>query len=88
MAHMTETDEHELIDMGWWKTSAATTEWAQFLGREDAVATAELRASTYAGRPWGLGFRDGGRYAIWSKLDTRTPADRRSSKNRNSCRGG
>jgi hypothetical protein len=53
MAHMTGTDEHELIDMRWWKTSAATAEWAQFLGREDAVVTAQLRASTYAGRPFG-----------------------------------
>ena len=53
MAHMTRTDEHELIDMRWWKTNTATAEWAQFLDREDAVATAELRASTYAGRPFG-----------------------------------
>jgi len=50
---MTGTDEHELIDMRWWKTGAATAEWAQFLGREDAAATAGLRASTYAGRPFG-----------------------------------
>jgi hypothetical protein len=53
MAHMTGTDEHELIDIRWWKTGAATAEWAQFLGREDAAATAGLRASTYAGRPFG-----------------------------------
>ena len=52
-AHMTGTDEHELIDMRWWKTNAATAECAQFLGREDAVVTAQLRASTYAGRPFG-----------------------------------
>ena len=53
MAHVTGTGDHELIDMRWWKTSAATAEWAQFLGREDAVVTAQLRASTYAGRPFG-----------------------------------
>jgi putative transposase len=53
LAHMTGTDEHELIDMRWWKANAVAAEWAQFLCREDAVATAELRARTYAGRPFG-----------------------------------
>jgi putative transposase len=52
-AHVTGTDQDELIDMGWWKTSAASAEWAQCLSREDTVATAELRASTHAGRPFG-----------------------------------
>jgi putative transposase len=53
IAHVTGTDEDGLIDMGWWKTNAAVAEWAQFLSGEDAVATAELRASTHAGRPFG-----------------------------------
>jgi hypothetical protein len=52
VAHITATDEDELVDMRWWETSAAA-EWSQLLGSEDAVATAELRASTYAGRPFG-----------------------------------
>jgi putative transposase len=53
VAHITGKDEHELVDMRWWETSAAAAEWSQLLGSEDAVATAELRASTYAGRPFG-----------------------------------
>jgi putative transposase len=53
IAHVTGTDEDGLIDMEWWKANGAVAEWADVLRCEDAVASSELRASTYAGRPFG-----------------------------------
>ena len=53
VAHLTEEDEFQLIDMRWWETSSVKKEWPQFLNRHDSDAVAALRASTYAGRPFG-----------------------------------
>jgi putative transposase len=52
-AHLRETDEFELIDMRWWEASGAKKEWPQLLNCDDSDAVAALRASTYAGRPFG-----------------------------------
>jgi hypothetical protein len=52
-AHLRETDEFQLIDMRWWEASGAKKEWPQLLNCDDSGAVAALRASTYAGRPFG-----------------------------------
>jgi hypothetical protein len=53
VAHLTATDESQLMDMGWWGASGAQNDWPKFLDCEDSDAVAALRASTYAGRPFG-----------------------------------
>jgi putative transposase len=53
VAHLTETDEFELIDMRWWRASGVQKEWSKFLDCDDSDEVAALRASTYAGRPFG-----------------------------------
>ena len=53
VAHLTEADEFQLIDMRWWEANGVKKEWPQFLDCDDSDAVAALRASTYAGRPFG-----------------------------------
>ena len=53
VAHLTEADEFELIDMRWWRGSGVRKEWPKFLNCDDADVVVGLRASTYAGRPFG-----------------------------------
>jgi putative transposase len=53
VAHLTENDSFELIDMGWWRSSSAQTAWPHLLKCDDSDQSAALRASTYAGRPFG-----------------------------------
>jgi putative transposase len=53
VAHLTEVDEFQLIDMEWWETSGVKKEWPRLLNCDDSDAVAVLRASTYAGRPFG-----------------------------------
>jgi len=52
VAHLTEADEFQLIDMRWWEASGVKKEWPQLLDCDDSDAVAALRA-TYAGRPFG-----------------------------------
>lgn len=52
-AHLTGADEFRLIDMRWWEASGAKKEWPLLLGCDDSDAVTALRASTYAGRPFG-----------------------------------
>jgi putative transposase len=52
-AHLTKVDEFELIDMQWWGASGLQTEWQEILDCGDREDGAVLRASTYAGRPFG-----------------------------------
>jgi hypothetical protein len=51
VAHPTEAEEFQLIDMRWWETSGVKREWPQLLNFDDSDAVADLRASTYVGRP-------------------------------------
>jgi putative transposase len=53
VAHLTEKDEFQLIDMRWWEATGAQKEWPRLLDCEDTGQEAALRASTYAGRPFG-----------------------------------
>jgi putative transposase len=53
IAHLTGADDFQLIDMQWWSASGLQREWLRSLGSEDAADIAALRASTYAGRPFG-----------------------------------
>jgi putative transposase len=53
MAHLREKDSFELIDMQWWRTAGAQRDWPDFLECDDSEQSAALRASTYAGRPFG-----------------------------------
>jgi len=53
MAHLAAADEFQLLDMQWWAASGFQNEWANFLSHEDSGELAALRASTYAGRPFG-----------------------------------
>jgi putative transposase len=53
IAHLSGADEFQLLDMQWWEVSGFQNEWSTFLGREDSGEVAALRASTYAGRPFG-----------------------------------
>ena len=53
VAHLTEADEFELVDMRWWGASGVKKEWPKFLSCDDSDAVVALRASTYAGRPFG-----------------------------------
>ena len=52
-AHLTKVDEFHLIDMQWWGSSGLQTEWQEVLDSSDGDGGAALRASTYAGRPFG-----------------------------------
>jgi len=53
VAHLTEVDGFQLVDMRWWGASGLKKEWQEVLDREDSDEVAALRASTYAGRPFG-----------------------------------
>jgi putative transposase len=53
IAHLTEADEFQLLDMQWWGASGFQKEWSDVLDCEDSDQVAALRASTYAGRPFG-----------------------------------
>jgi hypothetical protein len=46
-------DEFHLIDMEWWEASGVKKEWPRLLNCDDSDAVVILRASTYAGRPFG-----------------------------------
>ena len=52
VAHLTEVDEFQLIDKGWWSASGMGNGWAKALECDDSQDAAALRASTYAGRPF------------------------------------
>ncbi len=53
IAHLTEADEFQLLDMQWWRARGFQRAWSNVLDREDSDEVAVLRASTYAGRPFG-----------------------------------
>jgi putative transposase len=53
VAHLTQADEFQLIDMRWWGASGVQKEWPTFLDCDDSDEATALRASTYAGRPFG-----------------------------------
>jgi putative transposase len=53
IAHLTEADEFQLLDMQWWRASGFQKEWWNFLLCENSDDVAALRASTYAGRLFG-----------------------------------
>ena len=53
VAHLTGQDEFGLIDMRWWKTAGVKGEWQELVGCDHSAQEAALRASTYAGRPFG-----------------------------------
>jgi putative transposase len=53
VAHLTGRDEFYVIDRGWWEANGAGNDWAKLLECEDIGLESALRASTYAGRPFG-----------------------------------
>jgi hypothetical protein len=52
-AHLTEEDEFQIIDMDWWRASDGRREWSKIIACEEDADAVTLRASTYAGRPYG-----------------------------------
>jgi putative transposase len=51
-AHVDGADEAAILDMEWWWREGRPN-WAEAIGAEDLEASAQLRSSTYAGRPCG-----------------------------------
>jgi hypothetical protein len=84
LAHLTEVDEFQLLVLPWWKASGAQKEWAKFIDCDDPDEVAVLRASTYAGRPFGEeAFHGGDWRSVWPTMETWASAQRSCTGSRN-----
>jgi hypothetical protein len=56
--------------MEWWKRKGPK-DWKELVDREEVQTDSVLRASTYAGKPFGEELRERNGGTIWSLLESR-----------------